>query len=123
MVMLAVDIKTGFRNKYEERAGRHRSTDRKCKSPAVGRGFYYQVAGTQRSGLLGNDLDRAGALLALLVLVRDVLSLGQRFEATALDGAVMDEDVLGAIGRGDEAEAFFVTEPLNLKGVVGACLG
>jgi hypothetical protein len=25
----------------------------------------------------------------------------------------MDEDVLGAIGRGDEAEALFVTEPLN----------
>jgi hypothetical protein len=25
----------------------------------------------------------------------------------------VDEDVLGTIGRGDEAEAFFVTEPLN----------
>jgi hypothetical protein len=52
-----------------ERAGRHRSTDRKCKSPAVGRGFFYQVAGTRRPGLLGNDLGRVRAFLALLDLV------------------------------------------------------
>jgi hypothetical protein len=113
MVMLAVEIKIGVRNRHGERAGRHRSTDRKCKSPAGGRGFIYQALDTRCPGLLENDLYRAGAFLALLDLVRDVLSLGQRLKATALDGAVMDEDVLGAVGRGDEAEALFVTEPLN----------
>jgi hypothetical protein len=25
----------------------------------------------------------------------------------------VDEDVLGSVGRGDEAEAFVITEPLN----------
>jgi hypothetical protein len=41
------------------------------------------------------------------------LSLGQRLEAAALDGAMMDEYIFAAIGWGDEAETLFVTEPLN----------
>jgi hypothetical protein len=40
------------------------------------------------------------------------LAFGQRFKAAALDGGVMHEDILAAIGRGDEAEAFGVVEPL-----------
>jgi len=47
--------------------------------------------GTWRPGLLGNDLGRTGAFRALLDLVGDALSLGQRLEAAALDGAMMDE--------------------------------
>ena len=73
----------------------------------------FQVPGTWCPGLLGYDVGRAGALLALLDVEGDCLSLGQRFEAAALDGAVVDEDVLRAVGRGDEAEAFFVAEPLD----------
>ena len=99
--------------KLGRQANCHHLMGLKCKSPAAGRGFLDQVAGTWHPDLLGYDVGRAGAFLALLNVVRDALSLGQGFESTTLDGAVMDEDVLGAIGRGDEAEALFVTEPLN----------
>jgi len=64
-------------------------------------------------GLLRYDIGRAGAFLALFDVEGDGLTFGQRLESTCLDGAVVDEYVLSAIGRGDEAEAFFVVEPLN----------
>ena len=76
-------------------------------------GPLYQVPGTWHPGLLGYDVGRAWAFGALLDVEGDGLSLGQRFETTGLDGVMVDKDVLGTIGRGDEAEAFFVTEPLN----------
>jgi hypothetical protein len=114
MVMLAVEIKTGFR-KSEGREGRgavvRRTTNK--KAPPMGGAFYHQVPGTWYPVLLGYDVGRARAFLALLNVVGDGLSLGQRLEATALDGAVMDEDVLAAVGRSDKAEAFLVTEPLD----------
>jgi len=55
------------------------------QKPRRGAGLLLPGGGTQRRGLLGNDLGRTGALLALLDLVGDVLSLGQRLEAAALD--------------------------------------
>jgi hypothetical protein len=76
-------------------------------------GLIHQVEGDWRPGLLGNDLGRTRTFRALLDLVGDALSFGQRLEAAALDGAMMDEYVFGAVGRGDKAETLFVTEPLN----------
>jgi len=80
------------------------------KSPAVGRGFF---SGARSPGLLGYDVGRARAFLALLNVEGHGLSFSQRLEAAALNRAVMDEDVFGAVGRCNEAETFFVTEPLN----------
>ena len=72
-----------------------------------------QVASTWHPWLLGYDVLCAGAFGALLDFEGHGLSFCQGFETTGLDFIVVDEDVLGTIGRGDEAEAFFVTEPLN----------
>ena len=74
---------------------------------------FYQVAGQGPLDLLGYDVGRARAFLPLLNVIRNGLTLGQRLEATTLNGAVMDENVLAAVGRGDETKALFVTEPLN----------
>lgn len=57
-------------------------------------GLHYQVASTWHPGLLGEDVDRTRAFLALLDVEGDGLSLGQRFETACLYGAMMDEDVL-----------------------------
>lgn len=57
-------------------------------------GLHYQVASTWHPGSLGEDVDCARTFLALLDVEGDGLSLGQRFEAACLDGAMMDEDVL-----------------------------
>src|SRR6478609_9034486 len=46
-------------------------------------------------------------------LVADLLAFVQAIEAGALDGADMDEDVLAALLRLDEAEALGGIEPLN----------
>ena len=88
-------------------------TGRRQKSPAVGRGFVFRVASTRRPGLLGYDVGRAGAFLALLDVEGYGLPFRQGLEAAALDRAVVDEDVFGAVRRCDEAKAFFVAEPLN----------
>lgn len=63
--------------------------------------------------LLRFDVRGGRTLLALLDVKRDALAFGQRLEAATLDGAVVDEDVLGAIGRGNKAKAFFVAKPLH----------
>jgi len=54
---------------------------------------------TRNPYLLGYDVGRAGAFLALLDVEGYGLPFSQRLEATALDGAVMNEDVLSAVGR------------------------
>ena len=83
------------------------------QKPRHGRGFPGLGRHACRPELLWDDVGCARAFLTLLDIVGDALPFGQRLEATPLDGAVMDENVLRAIGRCDEAEAFFVTEPLN----------
>ena len=62
--------------------------------------------------LLGYNVGRTGSFLALLDVEGYGLSFSQRLEAASLDGAVVNEDVFGAVGRCDEAEAFIVIEPL-----------
>lgn len=62
----------------------------------------------------GHDLDlvRLHSLLALDGLKGDLLTLLQRSEAGALDGAEVDEEV-GAVLGGDEAVALLIVEPLD----------
>ena len=61
-----------------------------------------------------SDVDRRGALLSVLDLELNSLILGERFETLLLDGAEVDEDILGAVAGRDEAEAFGFVEPLDL---------
>ena len=83
------------------------------KKPRREAGLWFQVASTWRLMLLRYDVGSAGALLALLYAEGDGLPLSQRLETTALNSAVVDKNVLGTVGRGDEAEAFIVAEPLD----------
>src|SRR5690349_5148837 len=63
--------------------------------------------------LQGHDLGGSGALRTLLSVIADLRALGERPEAAALDGAVVDEEILALIVRGDEPEALVVVEPLD----------
>src|SRR2546423_1610888 len=56
------------------------------------------------------------ALLALHDVELHLLTLGERLEAAALDGGVMDEAVLLPVGGGDEPEALLIIEPLDGAG-------
>src|SRR5690348_14188352 len=62
------------------------------------------------------DVLRRGALLALHDVELHPLAFGERLEALALDGRVVNEAVLLAILRGDEPEALGVIEPLHGAG-------
>jgi hypothetical protein len=74
-------------------------------------------------GLLSSKLDserldvrRLQALRAALDLELDFLAFLERLEAAHLDRGVMREQIFAAFGRGDEAEAFGVVEPLDGAG-------
>ena len=83
------------------------------KKPRREAGLPDQASVTWRPGLLGYDVGRAETFRALLDVVGDGLPFGQRLAAATLDGAEMDEDVLGSVGRCDEAETLVVAEPLD----------
>src|SRR6188472_11159 len=59
------------------------------------------------------DVDRLRALLTLTGLVRDLRPIGERLEAVTGDAAVMHEEVLRPLGRGDEPVTLRIVEPLN----------
>ena len=59
------------------------------------------------------DVDGAGALRALLGLIRDLRALGQGAEPVARDAGEVHEQVLAVVVRLDEAEALLVAEPLH----------
>ena len=61
------------------------------------------------------------ALLALNHIEVDLLTLGERLEALALNRAVVAEDILLAVVAGDEAEALLVVEPLYSSGRTQSC--
>src|SRR5687768_526527 len=67
------------------------------------------------SAELGDVLGR-GALLALHDVEFNALALGQRLEAVALNGGVMNEAILLSVLGGDEAKALGVVEPLYFAG-------
>src|SRR5262245_6853809 len=58
----------------------------------------------------------SGPLLALNHVELDAIAFGQRLEAAALNGGVMDETVLLAVLTCDEAEPLRVVEPLDGPG-------
>src|SRR5216117_3145223 len=78
------------------------------KKPAEA-GFW--VLGEKRLQRL--DVRRLQALRALLHFELHLLAFLQRLEAAHLDRGVMREQIFAALGRGDEAEALGVVEPLN----------
>src|SRR5512138_2276007 len=59
------------------------------------------------------NLRRGGALRTLDRLVLDLLAFLEALEAAALNLAVVGKEVLAAVSRSDEAEAFRVVEPLH----------
>src|SRR3954452_9998095 len=59
------------------------------------------------------DVLRLRALLALLGVVGDLRALAERAVPVSLDRAVMDEEILAAVVRRDEAETLLVGEPLH----------
>src|SRR5688500_17363519 len=63
-----------------------------------------------------HDVLGRGALLALHHVELHALALGERLEARALDGRVVDEAVLLTVVTRDEAEALRVVEPLHGTG-------
>src|SRR5204863_9765878 len=66
-----------------------------------------------RPPLEGGHVCCSRTLGPLLGVEADLRALGERLEAAALDGGVMDEEILaGIIGR-DETEALVVVEPLH----------
>jgi hypothetical protein len=73
-----------------------------------------QLAQPQRGGSAGfAHVRRLRALGTLLDVELDLLALGEAAEALGLDGRVVDEDVLAAAVRSDEAKALRIVEPLH----------
>src|SRR5690606_30664322 len=70
-----------------------------------------------RSVIHGRNILRARALRVLDQIELHPLPLGERLEARSLDRGVMDEDVLAAAIRLDEAESLVVHEPLYGTGL------
>src|SRR4051794_2366936 len=64
-------------------------------------------------GLDRRYVDGLRALVAGFGVVLDLGALGERAEAARVDPRVVDEEVLAALVRGDEAEALVVVEPLD----------
>src|SRR3954469_13985705 len=62
------------------------------------------------------DVDGLGALVAGLGVEGHLRALSHRLEAVGVDAGVVDEEVLAALVRGDEAEALVVVEPLHGSG-------
>src|SRR4051794_27854645 len=62
------------------------------------------------------DVDGLRALVAGLGVEGNLRALSQRLEAVGVDAGVVDEEVLAALVRGDEAEALVVVEPLHGSG-------
>src|SRR5947209_16082309 len=61
----------------------------------------------------GDNVASLGALLALGRLELDARTLGEGLEALGVDRAEMDENILAALVRGDEAVPLRVVEPLH----------
>src|ERR687895_274174 len=64
----------------------------------------------------GGDVRRLGALLALTRFELDARALGEALEAVTGDVAVVDEEILRSLVRGDEAVPLAVVEPLDGSG-------
>ncbi len=67
------------------------------REPRDQAGLYYRVGRVRTPGLLGYDVGCAWTFLALLDIEGHGLPFSQRLESAALEGAVVNEDVFGAI--------------------------
>src|SRR5437763_6154095 len=81
---------------------------RTTKGPRTGPPPFFEVVALQRL-----DVRSRGTLRPLLGVVAHARALGQRLEAVALDRAVVHEQILTRIIRGNKAEALVVAEPLH----------
>src|SRR6186997_1918996 len=74
-----------------------------------------EAATTGHAHRLGDqgDVGRLGTLFALALLELHASALAQRLEAVAGDVAVVDEEILRAFIRSDEAVSLVVVEPLH----------
>src|SRR5215213_8480406 len=63
-----------------------------------------------------DDVFRRGPLCALNDVELHALTFGERLEAAALDGRMVDEAIFLAAFGGDETKAFGVVEPLHRAG-------
>jgi len=68
--------------------------------------------GALPSQLAFDNIDRFGTLGALFSIKADLVALGKSLKSSALDGRMMDKDVI-VIFTSNEAKAFAVTEPLH----------
>src|SRR3954452_3554876 len=64
----------------------------------------------------GDDVLRLGAVGPLGSVELHLRTLGERLEAVAGDGRVVDEQVLALVRRGDEAVPLRIVEPLDGSG-------
>jgi hypothetical protein len=81
------------------------------KAPLAG-GAVVLIVNDQRT-LLRDNVGSAGAFLATFGIKRYLLSFCQGFEATGLDGGMMNEYVIAAVRRTDESKAFTIVKPLH----------
>jgi hypothetical protein len=63
--------------------------------------------------LLRDNVDGAETFLAALGFKRYLLAFRQGFETTGLDGGMMNEYVITAVGRTDESKALGIVKPLD----------
>src|SRR5215212_8274159 len=96
---------------YLERAGQKKAVP----GNGLGRVFKSAGPGFAPSRSRGLEIDRRGLAVALvgLELVGDLLTLAQAHQARALHRRDVDEDILAAVVRLDEAVALRLVEPLH----------
>src|SRR4051794_31121760 len=93
-----------------------RALERTIKSRRPARWRAVEVQRPDAGASDGLHVRRVGALGAHLRVVGDLGALGERLEAAAADGGVMDEEVLALVVGRDEPEALVVVEPLHGSG-------
>jgi hypothetical protein len=82
--------------------------DAKKPPPAAEEAFWKAM----RANLLLHHVDRGGPLAALLDVERHPVALGEGLEAGALNGGIVNEDVVPFFPR-DETKTLLLIEPLN----------
>jgi hypothetical protein len=75
-------------------------------------GAFVLIVNDQRT-LLRDNVDSAGTFLATFGFKRYLLSFCQGFEASGLDGGMMNEYVITAVRRTDESKALAIVKPLD----------
>ncbi len=93
------------------RTSKRRIPSGQKKDPAISGGVSLKLL-AQCLTLSRLNVRRGRTLRALLQTEFHFLAFGQGLETTALDGGVMHEDILAAVGGGDKAKTLGVVKPL-----------